>query len=144
MHFSKAAAVLAAILALTGPVFSQENSPADLLEGVWQMLPPEGVDASEPHFTGQIVFSEAGTMSVQAMDPDPTLTTTYMVDGYEAFYGTYEVDEAGGTFVVTVESALGRDLIGQELERAFEVTEGRLTLTPTNPEEKWRVTYERL
>jgi hypothetical protein len=144
MNLPKSAVMLAALMALTAPSIAQESSPGKLLEGVWQMLPPESVDASEPYFTGQIVFSEAGTMSVQAIDPDPTLTTTYMVNGYEAFYGTYEVNEAEGTFVVTVDAALGRVLIGQELERAFEVTDDRLTLTPTNPEENWRVTYERL
>jgi hypothetical protein len=136
--------LLVAAATLAVPALAHDETQADLLHGVWQMLPAEGVDASEPHFTGQIVFSEAGTMSVQAMDPDPTLMTAYMVNGYEAFYGTYEVDEAAGTFVVTVEAALGRDLIGQELERNFEVTEDWLILTPTNPEETWRVMYERL
>lgn len=144
MTKAKIAALLFAAAALTSPAIAEQKSDASLLHGVWQMLPAEGVDPSQPHFTGQIVFSEAGTMSVQAMDPDPTLTTTYMVNGYEAFYGTYEVNEAAGAFVVTVDSALGRDLIGQQLERNFEVTEDRLTLTPTNPAETWRVTYERL
>jgi hypothetical protein len=143
MTKSTIAALLFAATAMTGPAFA-EQSNEHLLHGVWHMLPAEGVDVSQPYFTGQIVFSDAGTMSVQAIDPDATLTTTYMVNGYEAFYGTYEIDDTKGTFVVTVEAALGRDLIGQELERAFEVTEDRLTLTPTNPAESWRVTYERL
>lgn len=82
-------------------------------------------------------------MSVQAMDPDPTLTTAYMRNGYEAFYGACKVNETAGTFVVTVQSALARDLIGQQLERNYVVTPSRLTLTPTDPEETWRVTYAR-
>lgn len=143
MTLSKALPLMIALAGLASPAMAQEQSSADLLHGVWQLLPPEGAAAEEPHFTGQIVFSEAGTMSVQAMDPDPTLTTPYMLNGYEAFYGTYVPNEANGTFVVTVKSALVRDLIGQELERAYEVTEDRLTLTPTDPAESWSVTYER-
>jgi hypothetical protein len=144
MKLLNLAIVLAGTAALVTPSLAQDQASADLLTGVWQLLPPEGVDAGEPHFTGQIVFSDAGTMSVQAMDPDATLATEYMVNGYEAFYGTFEADEAKGTFVVTVEAALARDLIGQALERAFVVSEDRLTLTPTNPAETWSVTYERL
>ncbi len=144
MKLLNIAIMLAFTAAVITPSIAQDRSSADLLTGVWQSLPPEGVAAEQPHFTGQIVFSDAGTMSVQAMDPDATLSTAYMVNGYEAFYGTFETDEAKGTFVVTVEAALARDLIGQALERAFAVTEDRLTLTPTNPEETWSVTYERL
>ncbi len=144
MKLLKMAIVLAGTVAVITPSIAQDRSSADLLTGVWQLLPPEGVAADQPHLTGQIVFSDAGTMSVQAMDPDATLATAYMVNGYEAFYGTFEPNEAEGTFVVTVEAALARDMIGQALERAFVVTEDRLTLTPTNPEETWSVTYERL
>lgn len=144
MTYAKMAALVMTVATLAGPAVAQEQSPAELLKGVWRMLPADGVDTSKPYFTGEIVFTDAGTMSVQAIDPDPTLATAYMVNGYEAFYGDCVVDEAAGTFVVTVEAALGRDLIGQALERNFEVTEDRLTLTPTNPEETWRVTYERL
>jgi hypothetical protein len=144
MTFRRMVALVLTAATLASPALAQEQSSAERLQGVWRMVPAEGVDTSKPHFTGEIVFTSAGTMSVQAIDPDPTLTTTYMVNGYEAFYGDYVVDEANGTFVVTVEAALGRDLIGRELERAFEVTEDRLVLTPTNPEETWRVTYERL
>jgi hypothetical protein len=35
-----------------------------------------------------------------------------------------------------------RNLIGQKMERVFEVSGNRLVLTPTNPQEHWRATYE--
>ena len=41
------------------------------------------------------------------------------------------------------EHAAARDLVGQELSRAYEVTDDTLVLTPTDPAETWRVTYER-
>ena len=50
---------------------------------------------------------------------------------------------ARGTFGVTVESSVVRDLIGQRLTRVFKVSRDKLVLTPTDPAEGWRVTYER-
>jgi hypothetical protein len=44
---------------------------------------------------------------------------------------------------VTVKSSLVRDLIGQRLTRVFKVSRKTLVLTPTDPAEGWRVTYER-
>lgn len=50
-------------------------------------------------------FTESGTISVQAMNPDVDAPDTpYPMNGYEAFYGTVSVDQPAGEFVVTVES----------------------------------------
>lgn len=101
-------------------------------------------DLQEVPYSGQIVFTDSGTMSVQAMNPDADAAPTpYTINGYEAFYGRIAVDDEAKTFVVMVGSSLVRDLIGQDLERAFEVTEDQLVLTPTSPDEYFRVTYER-
>ena len=54
-----------------------------------------------------------------------------------------EIDKTAKKFVVTVESSLVRDLIGQRLTRVFSVSANRLVLTPADPAEGWRVTYER-
>jgi len=76
------------------------------------------------------------TLSVHAMNPDPDAEpTTYAMNGYEAYYDPVVIDEVDNTFAITVESSLVRDLIGQELERVFEVTEDQLVITPVNPEE---------
>lgn len=95
-------------------------------------------------FGGQIIFTDAGTVAVQAQNPDRTAPdTAYTVQGYEAFYGDATIDEDGGSFSVEVESAAARDLIGQTLVRNFEVTDDTLVLTPVDASEGWRVTYER-
>jgi Lipocalin-like domain len=118
------------------------------LVGAWRMtsleVSTEAGALQRVPYSGQIVFTEAGTMSVQAMNPDANAEPTpYTVNGYEAFYGGVVVDDASGTFVVTVESSLVRNLIGQDLERRFEVSGDRLILTPADPQERFRVTYER-
>ena len=95
-------------------------------------------------FSGQIIFTEAGTVAVQAMNPDASAPDTpYTLGGYEAFYGPVTIDEGAGTFEIDVESAVARDLIGQSLTRNYEVSDDTLVLTPTDPSEGWRVTYER-
>lgn len=60
------------------------------------------------------------------MNPDAAAETTpYTANGYEAYYGPVEVDNAKNTFTITVESSLVRNLIGQQMERKFEVDRHR-------------------
>jgi len=116
------------------------------LIGEWEMtsleVGTEG-DLSAVPYGGQVIFTDAGTMAVQAANPDTAAPDgPYTVNGYEAFYG--EVTPVDGdSFTVEVESALARDLVGQSLARNFEVTGDTLVLTPTDPAEGFRATYER-
>lgn len=139
--------------ACSTPSASESSPPlvtptvADPIIGEWTMTTLEfetdGEFAVVP-FGGQIIFTAAGTVAVQAQNPDTTAPDTgYTVQGYEAFYGDATIDEDGGTFSVEVESAAARDLIGQTLVRNFEVTDDTLVLTPVDAAEGWRVTYER-
>ncbi|MCD1643744.1 lipocalin-like domain-containing protein [Aurantimonas coralicida] len=103
-----------------------------------------GGELSGSPFTGQIIFTDGGIVAVQAMNTegdDPE--NPYAVNGYEAYYGSYEVSDDGRTVTFEIESSVVRDLIGQSLERAIAVTEDSLVVTPTSADENWRVTYER-
>jgi Lipocalin-like domain len=124
-----------------------ESAAADPIIGEWTMTTlefgTEGDRQTVP-FSGQIIFTEAGDVAVQAMNPDASAAdTAYTLGGYEAFYGPVTIDEAAGTFEIDVESAVARDLIGQSLTRNYDVSDDTLVLTPTDPSEGWRVTYER-
>lgn len=140
------ALMMAAAVVAATPVMAQGDvSP---LTGAWRMTTLEVPNASGQlatmPYSGQVIFTEGGTMAVQAMNPDAAAPDSpYTLNGYEAFYGPVTVNEADGTFTVTIESAAVRAMIGQSFERAFEVSGDQLVLTPTNPEESWRVTYER-
>jgi Lipocalin-like domain len=163
-----AAALAAVLLVSAPPAFAQPSTRTDdarverpqrgmgPLVGAWRMTSLEvGTDGNLQRvpYSGQIIFTRSGTMSVQAMNPDAEAPDTpYTLNGYEAFYGTVAVDRAArvtgrhrarGTFAVTVESSVVRDLIGQRLTRVFKVSRNKLVLTPTDPAEGWRVTYER-
>ncbi|MEQ7010575.1 lipocalin-like domain-containing protein [Actinopolymorpha sp. B17G11] len=142
---------LALALLTSAPSFAQQSMASQgtaPLVGAWRMVSLEvGTEGNlEPvPYSGQIVFTKSGTMSVQAMNPEPDAPDTpYTLNGYEAFYGTVSVDRSAGTFAVTVESSLVRDLIGQRLTRVFEVSGDTLVLTPPDPAEGWRATYERI
>jgi hypothetical protein len=145
------AVALVLALLVSAPPFAQ-SSMADRgmgrLAGEWRMTSLEvGTEGNlrPVPYSGQIIFTKSGTMSVQAMNPDANAPDTpYTMSGYEAFYGNVTVDRAARTFDVTVESSLVRDLIGQRLTRVFEVSRDTLVLTPTDPAEGWRATYERV
>jgi hypothetical protein len=148
-----ALALLLTTTACTAP--TPQNTPAaagtaaksDPVIGEWTMTTLElgtGGEMQQVPFSGQIIFTDAGTVSVQAMNPDTgAADTPYTVQGYEAFYGDATIDANAGTFSVVVESAAARALIGQTLSRNFEVRDDTLVLTPVDPSEGWRVTYER-
>jgi hypothetical protein len=139
-------ATVALLSALSAPVLAQDaDSP---IVGAWQMTSLEiasadGAYSSVP-YSGMVIFTEGGTLSVQASDANPDAAdTTYTMNGYEAYYGPVVVDDEAGTFTITVASSLVRALEGQSLVRNFEVTDDQLVLTPVDASEGWRVTYDR-
>lgn len=116
------------------------------LTGAWEMTRLEvgtAGDLAAVPYSGQVVFTDAGTMSVQARNPDASAPDgPYTVGGYEAFFGTVApVDD--DSLTVTVDSALAPALVGRTLARDFAVTGDTLVLTPTDPSEGFRATYER-
>ncbi|EHJ95407.1 MULTISPECIES: lipocalin-like domain-containing protein [Agrobacterium] len=132
-------------LAFTSPAFASDaKSP---VIGAWRMTALEVGAAGNLQaipYSGQLVFTQGGTLSVQAMNPDANAADTpYTTKAYEAYYGPVEIDDAKNIFAITVQSSLVRDLIGQRLERKFEVTGDKLVISPVDAAEGWRVSYDR-
>ena len=97
--------------------------------------------------TGLLVFTGDGHMSVQVMERNPQAQAAagpeqYSQGGYEASFGTYQIDESSHTFTFHVEGALVRSLIGKDLPRAFELSGKQLIVKSARPEEHWRVVWE--
>lgn len=90
--------------------------------------------------TGSLIYHENGRYSVQVSRRDrPVFTSSYFkdlapeqlkiaLDGYFAYYGTYEVNEAQKTITHYVEASLFPNWIGTEQVRHFEFSGNRLTL----------------
>ncbi|CDZ60061.1 lipocalin-like domain-containing protein [Neorhizobium galegae] len=140
-------ALMTLTLAASSPALADDSKSSII--GAWRMtsLQVTGANGGQTTipYSGQVIFSQGGTLSVQAMNPDAAAEPTpYTANGYEAYYGPVEVDEAKKTFAITVESSLVRKLIGQRMERMFEVNADQLTILPSDPKEGWRVTYKRL
>jgi hypothetical protein len=118
--------------------------------GAWRLgwLESEGADGKiyRADSTGMLVFTCDGHMSVQVMERNPqaqaaTGPKQYSQGGYEASFGTYEIDESAHTFTFHVEGALVRSLIGKDLPRTFEFSGKQLIVKSTRPEEHWRVAW---
>lgn len=137
----------AALSAALSPMAVAAQEIDGRLPGVWTMVSLEVADASGAMqaipYSGQIIFTADGHMAVQAMNPDAAAADTpYTRHGYEAQYGRIVVDEANQAFTLTIESALVRGQIGQELHRRYEFSGEQLILLPADPSEGFRVTYE--
>jgi Lipocalin-like domain len=119
--------------------------------GAWRLMSLEapGADGKiqRANSTGMFVFTRDGHASVQVMERNPPPQAAagpeqYSQGGYEATFGTYEVDETAHTFTFHVEGALVRGLIGKDLPRSFEFSGNQLIVKSTRPEEHWKVTWE--
>ena len=130
---------------------SAENGADDRLVGGWRLVWIEepGADGKvhKADCTGLLVYTRDGHMSVQVMNRDSQVGSgaapaQYAQGGYEASYGRYQVDDAH-TFTFHVEGALVRTLIGKDLKRVYEFSGNQLIVKSPDPNEHWRVAWER-
>ena len=97
---------------------------------------------------GRIVYTSDGNMAAQIMDPDRPkfVSKDHMkgtdeevraaFEGYQAYYGTFEINEKEKTIIHHVQGSIFPNLIGHDLLRYFELSEDgkRLRLgTPPMP-----------
>jgi hypothetical protein len=150
-------ALLFALAALGGSSVSSSQDREsnegmrDRFIGAWRLvsLDEPGADGTvhRADCTGLLVFTREGRMSVQVMYRNPQAGTSggpvqYAQGGYEASFGRYEVDERAKRFTFRVEGAMVRSLVGKDLTRVFELSGTQLIVTPSSPDEHWRVTWE--
>ena len=141
------------VLALTLVVSAQTAktvSARDKLIGAWHLVRidapgPDGKPTSASQPIGMLVYTRDGHMSVQLMYPDSasTLSNEYVLNGYEASFGSYDVDETAHTVTHHVKGSITRNmLVGKDLPRKFEFTrDGYLIIRPTRPDEHWSVIW---
>jgi len=68
----------------------------------------------------------------------------YVQDGYEASFGSYDVDEATHTMAHHVQGSVTRNLlVGKDLPRVYQFTgDGHLIIRSARADEHWSVTWE--
>lgn len=135
-----------------GPPANEGGGARERLVGAWRLASLEEPSADgtvhKADASGLLVFTGDGHMSVQIMyrhvQAEATEgSSTYAQGGYEASFGTYDIDERARTFTFHVEGALVRTLAGKDLPRIFELAGKQLIVTSSNPKEHWRVVWER-
>jgi hypothetical protein len=85
-------------------------------------------------------------MSVQLMYPQTANAPNneYVQDGYEASFGSYDVDETKHIVTHHVQGSITRDrLVGKNLPRIYQLSkDGQLIIRSADPNEHWSVTWE--
>jgi len=130
---------------------SSPSGAKEKLIGAWHLVhidapAPDGKSVSGPQAKGMLIYTRDGHVSVQLMYPGSanTLSNEYVLNGYEASFGSYDVDETTHTVMHHVQGSITRDLlVGKDLPRKFEFTvDGHLIIRSARPDERWAVTWE--
>lgn len=130
---------------------SGDTGAKEHLIGAWHLVRidapgPDGKSMPIPQPKGMLIYTRDGHMSVQLMYPESakTLSNEYVLNGYEASFGSYDVDEVARTVTHHVQgSVTGDSLIGKDLLRKFDFTaDGHLIIRSVRSDEHWSVTWE--
>jgi Lipocalin-like domain len=121
------------------------------LIGAWRLVHidaprPNGNATPIPQPIGMLIYTRDGHMSVQLMYPasENTLSNEYVRNGYEASFGSYDVDETAQTVTHHVQGSNTRALlVGKDLPRVYQFTaDGKLVIRSAHADEHWSVTWE--
>ncbi len=148
---------LALVAALNGaaqaPSAAQKESgrvsDQERLIGAWHLVSmgesgAHGKTGPDADIQGMLIYTRDGHMSVQLMYPPSqvSLSNDYVLNGYEASFGSYEVNEETHTVTHHVQGSITRGLVGKSLPRVYKLSKGRLILRPARPDEHWLVIWE--
>jgi len=138
-------------LTMSGQDRGGSGGVRDRFVGAWHLahidVPrPDGKPTEFPQPIGMLIYTRDGHMSVQLMYPKSAnaQSNEYVLGGYEASFGSYDLDEAKHTVTHHVQGSVTRDLlVGKDLPRVYEFTgEGHLVIRSARPDEHWSVTWE--
>ena len=152
--------MLAVVVAFSGMALAQpakEKDPArgsdrEKLIGAWHLVSMGDSGASRQtnlakivaKIQGTLIYTRDGHMSVQLMYPPSasSLSNEYVRNGYEASFGSYDVNEETHTLTHHVEGSITPGLVGKDLPRRYRFSGGRLIIQSARPDEHWSVTWE--
>jgi hypothetical protein len=139
----------AALVRPGGAQTAASPSDRERLIGAWHLVSleapgPDGKIAAVPGLKGTLIYTRDGHVSVQLMYPasQSSLSNEYVLNGYEASFGTYEVNEAAHTLTHHVQGSITRALVGKDLTRSYRLSHGRLIIRSVRSDEHWSVTWQ--
>ena len=125
------------------------DSAREKLVGAWRLawMEKQGADGKVKRITGRngiLLYTRDGHMSVQIMYPksESALSNDYVQKGYEASFGSYDVNEEAHTVTHHVNGSITRALVGKDLTRVYRFSEGQLIIKSSRPDEYWSVAWE--
>ena len=152
MKFLQAIVTMFALTVTGGQAQSPAPSGRDALIGAWHLVridvpAADGKAAAPAHPpNGMLIYTRDGHMSVQLMYPASANApdNEYVLGGYEASFGSYDVDEARHILTHHVQGSVTRDLlVGKDLPRLYQLTaDGHLIIRSADPRARWSVTWE--
>jgi hypothetical protein len=139
---------LVLMLAWDGISQTRPGTDRERLIGAWHLVSITGPDgkpvATQP--MGMLIYTRDGHVSVQLMYPKEasTLSNEYVQNGYEASFGSYQVNEATHTLTHHVQgSNTGDLLVGKDLPRVYQFgADGELIIKSARADEHWSVRWE--
>lgn len=145
-----ALALVAAIAtSVAAQTHSGPKSDKDRLIGAWRLVSiagPDGKPVSGTPPKGMLIYTGDGHISVQLMYPKAAsnLSNEYVQNGYEASFGSYDLNEAAHTLTHHIQASVTRDLlVGKDLPRVYQFSsDGHLIIRSARSDEHWSVTWE--
>lgn len=128
------------------------QSARDRLIGSWKQVSSEETldDGTVVQLDeiGLLTYDATGHMSGQAMrlsEPKQKVPSdsTYQSNGYDAYFGTFTVDEEKHTVTHHVQGGVAHALVGKNLVRSYSFDGDRLIMKPANSGERWKVVFEK-
>jgi Lipocalin-like domain len=140
---------------------------AGQLVGTWRLISrvvtlEDGTAAQDPGLgktpAGYLMYDSSGHMAAQGMRADRPVTidcgtstpapsnNSQSVNGYDAYFGTYTIDETSHTVTHHLEGALAAADVGKNLVREFYASDEKLTIIvrTNSPNEIRTLTWERV
>ena len=146
-----AAAVSVASMSMAQSKAKKAQTTRNRLIGTWHLVK---IDSPSPNGepqpalpVGLLIFTADGHEAVQLMYPKEAsnLNNKFVHDGYEASFGTFEVDEAKQLLRYKPVASATRDaFVGtEELLRPTFPDAKHLINRPADPDQHWSVTWEK-
>lgn len=94
---------------------------------------------------GMLIYTKDGHAAVQLMYPQTSLSNEFVHDGYEATFGTYDLDAGKHQLIYHVQGSATREkLVGTSETLHYDFPDSRhMIIRPTQADQHWSVTWER-
>lgn len=148
LRLTSVAFILVGVIATLA--YAQAGSQRPGIVGTWRLvhiesLSPDAKPSEAAQPTGMLIYTRDGHASVQLMYPQTSLSNEFVHDGYEATFGTYQLDEQKHQLVYHVQGSATREkLVGKSETLHYDLPDNRhLIIRPTQPDQHWSVRWER-